>query len=148
MYNTKIENLTIKQGNNTLRVAQCNPEVTVREYLQQREPSVNEQGHQVDIIWLDEEVCEDMNDPHFEMLINEFVNQQDFFSINPNGKIERIVIINEFNKFCYINKYSCSLKRDEIIEMVKDEYWKRHETKLNKQDFFESLKPQKFKYKW
>jgi hypothetical protein len=89
-----------------------------------------------------------MNDPHFEMLINEFVNQQDYFSINPNGKVERNVIIKEFNKFCYINKYSCCLKRDEIIEMVKDEYWERHETKLNKQDFFESLNPQNFKYIW
>ena len=83
-----------------------------------------------------------------EQIISDFVDQQDFFSINSNGKVERNVIANEFSKYCYINKVPNYFKRDELVEMVKREYWIRSKTKLNKQDFFESLKPQKFKYKW
>ena len=140
--------------------------------------SYNFQGEEVNIIWLDEEDNtfpdgvyeisglvdkyeydeeEHRNDGYSDSYIKElknknivanFVDQQEFFSINLNGKIERNVIANEFSKFCYENKLNVNIKRDDLVEMVKYEYWVRSDTNLSKKDFFESLKPQKFKYKW
>lgn len=81
-------------------------------------------------------------------IIANFVNQQDLFSINENGKVERNNIIKEFKKYCYENNITSDLKNDDIIELVKSEYWKRSESKLNKKEFFESLKPSKFRYRW
>ena len=83
-----------------------------------------------------------------ENIVADFVSQQDFFSINGNGKIEINVIAIEFSKYCYENKIPNYIKKDELLEMVKYEYWIRNDTKLNKKEFFESLKPSKFKYKW
>ena len=118
----------------------------------------NNRDQEVNLVWFDEEdhtfpdgeyeISGLHNWSEEEQIISDFVDQQEFFSINSNGKVERNVIANEFSKYCYVNKIPNYFKRDELVEMVKREYWIRSKTKLNKQDFFESLKPQKFKYKW
>lgn len=82
------------------------------------------------------------------IVIKDFVAQQEFFCINLNGKIERNNIVKEFEKYCYENKTTTKLSREYIIKLVKDEYYVLSNTDLTRDEFFESLKPNKFKYRW
>ena len=95
----------------------------------------------------------DLKENEFRNLITDFVFNQVKWSINENGVVERNNIIKEWSKFLYLLKIKNDWKNDEVIEAVKDEYHNiaidKGLTKIkDKKEFYESLKPQKFKYNW